>query len=150
MRKSCPHFEDRSLRLPESCLHSRAFFSAPYSLPWKQTHLLHLCTSGTQHSAQHTIGKFWERRLRTFLETQSFALFLFFLSFLAAAWHLEFPGQGSDPRQSCHLHRGNLSTHCAGPGPGTTEMPLIPLHHNRNSTLLLLDLIRKLFCPLPS
>ena len=30
-------------------------------------------------------------------------LLLFFCFFLAALWHMEFPGQGSDPSPSCHL-----------------------------------------------
>ena len=46
--------------------------------------------------------------------------FFFFFSFLAALWHLEFPGQGSDPSHSWDL-QGSCSNvrslnHCPGPG----------------------------------
>ena len=60
---------------------------------------------------------------------------------MAAPWHMEFPGQGSDLGCSCDLHcscgkTGSL-THCAGRGsnlpPRTPETPLIPLHHSGNS-----------------
>lgn len=44
----------------------------------------------------------------------------FFFSFLAAPWHMAFPGQGSDSSHSGDLrHRysnSGSSTHCAGPG----------------------------------
>ena len=48
------------------------------------------------------------------------AFFFFFFSFLAAQWHMEFPGQGSDLSHSCGLscscgNAGSL-THCAGQG----------------------------------
>ena len=51
----------------------------------------------------------------------SLSLFLsFFPPFLAAQWHMEFPGQGSDLSRSCHQNCscGNVRslTHCAGPG----------------------------------
>ena len=47
-----------------------------------------------------------------------FCLFVCF--FLAAPWHMKFPGQGSDLSHSCHLshscsHAGSLS-HCVGLG----------------------------------
>ena len=45
---------------------------------------------------------------------------LLFVCFLAAWWHMEFPGQGSDPSQSHELSHscGNTASlsHCAGPG----------------------------------
>ena len=47
-------------------------------------------------------------------------LFFFSFPFLAAPWHVELPGQGSDPSRSCDLcctcgNTGSLS-HCAEPG----------------------------------
>ena len=45
---------------------------------------------------------------------------VFFPFFLAAPWHMEFPGQRSDPNHSCNLgcSCGNTRslTRCAGPG----------------------------------
>ena len=53
------------------------------------------------------------------LGRQKFFFFFFFL-FLAAPWHLEFLGQGSDRSHSCDLsHSGGNArslTHCARPG----------------------------------
>ena len=46
--------------------------------------------------------------------------FFLFFSFFATSQHMEFPGQGSDPRHSWNLHHscGNMEslTHCTGPG----------------------------------
>lgn len=47
-------------------------------------------------------------------------MFLFLFSLLAAPWHMEFQGQGSDPSQGHDLSQNcsNIEslTHCAGPG----------------------------------
>ena len=60
--------------------------------------------------------------------------------FLATSWHMEFPGQGSDPSHSCNLyHNAGSFNHCARPRsnlhPGTAEKPpiQIPLCYSRNS-----------------
>ena len=64
-----------------------------------------------------------------------------FFFFFATLWHMEFPGQGSDPNGSCNVYcccgnTGSL-THCAGlgidPCPSLPEIQPIPLHHSRNS-----------------
>ena len=72
--------------------------------------------------------------------TQSFGFF--FLLFLVACGHTEFPDQGSDPSCSCNLSRrcGNTRsfTHCACRGSNlclsTTGTPWILLCHSGNST----------------
>ena len=53
------------------------------------------------------------------LENRIFFSLFFFSPFLAAPWHMEFPGQESDPSCSCDLsHSCNNTrslTHCARP-----------------------------------
>ena len=47
--------------------------------------------------------------------------FFFFFHFLPPPWHMELPGQGSDPSRSCDLSRSysnmGFLTHCAGSRP---------------------------------
>ena len=67
--------------------------------------------------------------------------FIFFLSFLAAPWLMEFPGQASAPSRSCHLSLGCCNirslTHHMGQGSNlhlrALKMPWILLRHGRNS-----------------
>ena len=68
-----------------------------------------------------------------------FYLFIYFY-FLPTPWHMDFPGQGSDPSQSCNLHCGKARSFnplCrAGESnlyPGTVEMLQIPVCHSGNS-----------------
>lgn len=64
-----------------------------------------------------TLYGLWFIRFPPLLAHHFFS-FLFF--FLAALWHMEILGQGSDPSHSCDLSysRGNAGSliHCAGPG----------------------------------
>ena len=73
--------------------------------------------------------------------------FFFFLNFMAAPWHREFLGQGSDLSYSCDLS-SNCSntgsfTHCARlgivPASQRPKMPWILLRHSGNSIKFLKD-----------
>ena len=57
---------------------------------------------------------------------------LLFSFFWAATWHMEFPGQGSEPSHSCD-NTGSL-IHCGlNLRPSAPKAPPILLHHSRNS-----------------
>ena len=60
--------------------------------------------------------------------------YFYFFSFLAALWHMEFLGQGSNLSWSCDLYHscGNARslTHCAGPG--IEPMSLLLQRHHRS------------------
>ena len=66
-------------------------------------------------------------------------LFFFFPPFLAALWHMEFLGQGSDPSQSCDLHHSYSTpdplTHCAGLGNRTCVLAPQRCHQSHCATL---------------
>ena len=70
--------------------------------------------------------------------------FLFFSSFLATLWHMEFLGQGSDMSHGCNLcHRFSNArslAHCSWLGinlhPSAPETPTILLRHSGNFKLL--------------
>ena len=68
-----------------------------------------------------------------------FTYFFFFLSLLAAPWHMELPGQGLNRSRSlnlsCSSHNPRSLTHCAGPGIDPTSQrsqgssdPTAPCH----------------------
>ena len=75
-------------------------------------------------------------------------LFTYFSFFLAAPWHMEFLGQGSDLSCSCDLDHSCSNarslTHCAGQGsnlhPSAPETPLIPVHHSGNSFVFICEI----------
>ena len=81
------------------------------------------------------LWSFWKKKI-----PPPFLFFLFL--FLAAPLHVEFLGQGSDPRCSCSLHCSYSNARSFNPlcwaGEqthvlGTAETPTIPLCHSRNS-----------------
>ena len=89
-----------------------------------------------------------------FFHLASCFLACFLFHFLAALRHMEFPGQGSDPSHSHGLGHscGNARslTHCVGPGiePAIqhSKRLLIPLHHSRNSSIMLSIFIHAVAC----
>ena len=77
-------------------------------------------------------------------------------SFLAAPWHVEFLGQGSDPSHSCDLSHSctmldpspTVPSWGLNLGPGAPKTPLILLRHKRNSQILKHE-INKAFLSFP-
>ena len=71
---------------------------------------------------------------------------------LATPWHMELPGQGSDPSHSFDLNHScdnaRSLTHCAGlgvkPESQCSQMPLIPLRHSGKSCVTCLLYFRPL------
>ena len=74
---------------------------------------------------QNVLSQICNFRIKSFRAISIFSqlahamVYIFFFSFLATSWHMEFPGQGSDPSHSCNLRHscGNTGslTHCAEP-----------------------------------
>ena len=98
----------------------------------------------------------WDRGLLRENDGNGTILFFFFFLLLAIPWHMEFPGQGSDPSHSCNLScscsNATSLTHRTRPGIEPVSQhsqdaaadPAVPQQELRHSTILNCDSKRKL------